>query len=98
MEERRKFNRWHLTEGRATVVECEGTKEKVSVVDVSAGGMKVFFAQPVYLGNVVYGKLDVLSDIRPFFIKGKITRVNKKDNRFETVVEFEQVSTLPLGN
>jgi len=98
MEERRKFNRWYIANGRTTVIECEGVKEKVAVLDVSAGGMKVFFSQPVNIGAIIYGKLDILSDIRPFFIKGKVTRVEEKDDRFETAIEFEQVTSLSIGH
>ncbi len=98
MDEKRKFNRWHIKDDKTTVVACEGNQQEVALIDVSAGGMKVNFPIPVNTGSIIYGKLDVLSEIRPFFVKGKVVRVEPKDSQFETAIEFEHVSTTPLGN
>ena len=65
-------------------------------MDVSAGGMKVSLSHPLDLGTIVYGKFKVLPQLGPFFVRGKVIRAKKKDNRFETAIEFKNVCTLEL--
>jgi len=98
MDEKRKFNRWQVDNHNNAVVACEGKDRKAELIDISAGGMKLALSDHLDLGAIIYSKLDVLSDIKPFFVKGKIIRIEQKEKNFEAVVEFDQVSTVPLGN
>jgi len=95
MEEKRKFNRWY-TQNKATI-SYEGVKNEVSLLDVSAGGMRFFSDQPLEIGSLIYGEFKVLSQLNPFFVKGRVIRTQQKDsNRWEIAVRFEKVSTLPF--
>ncbi|MCK4810291.1 MAG: PilZ domain-containing protein [Candidatus Omnitrophica bacterium] len=95
MEDKRRFNRLDLVQDGA-VVSCAGIEEKGKISDISRGGMKVFFSQPMEIGAVIHGQFRVLSDREPFFVKGIITRVVGVDNMWEVAVKFEKVSTIPL--
>lgn len=95
MEERRKFERLPKEREKA-VISFSGSREEAEVLDISTGGMKVFFSRPVEVGSVISGEFRVTPDIGPFYVKGRINRVVQKDDRWEVAVEFEKVSTYPI--
>ncbi len=98
MEERRKFNRWYLEEKEKAVISLADTenKEEVEVVDISAGGMRFFSSRPVEIGTTVYGEFKVLPNLGPYFIKGRVNRVEKrKEDAWEIAIQFEKVRTIP---
>jgi len=97
MDEKRQFNRWYVEGTRRVRISGEGMQEEATMIDVSAGGMKVTLSQALPPNATVYGEVEVLPQMRPFFIKGKVLRVNKKDNLFETGISFEKISTIPLA-
>ena len=97
MEEKRKFNRLYLETELKTTVSYSGLKEEVEISDISAAGMKVSFLKPLDVGTIVYGEFRVLPHLGPFFVKGKISRVIQKGENFETAIEFDKVSSLPLA-
>ena len=96
MVEHRKFSRLQKTAGSRSSVICSGLKEDVKVFDVSAGGMKVSFQRPVSVGEDIYGKISVVPEIGPFFVRGKVLRVVDRGGEWETAVQFEKVSTFPF--
>lgn len=96
IEEKRKFNRVHAGDKGSAIITCAGLREQVPVLDVSAGGMKIAFSRPVNVGAEVYGKLNVLPNIGPFFIRGRVVRTLESDGMWKSAIEFDKVSTIPL--
>jgi len=96
IEEKRRFNRVGIGERGTAVVTCGGLREQVQILDMSAGGMKISFSRPVNVGAEVTGKLNVLPNLGPFFIKGKVVRILETDGAWKSAVEFDKVSTIPL--
>lgn len=97
MEERRKYNRWYLDAGEEkAVVSWAGRQENVRIIDISAGGIKMAFYEPVEIGTTIFGEFKVLPHLGPFYIRGKVKRVTENEGIWEVVVEFEKVSSLPL--
>ena len=105
MEERRKFNRWYLKDEEKTDLILSGLKERIKVVDISAGGAKIISSQPLEVGKTVVGKLNLIpmnlpffmKEIGPYFIKGKVVRVEEANQGWKIALEFEKVSTTPLA-
>ncbi|OGS17585.1 MAG: hypothetical protein A2219_01085 [Elusimicrobia bacterium RIFOXYA2_FULL_50_26] len=93
MKDNRKANRWHPVENFSSDFFCNGVKDKVEVLDVSALGMRAFFSNPVTVGMETSGELDIPHNTIPFFVKGKIIRVRESSNRWETAVQFFKIST-----
>ena len=95
MDDKRRFNRLCLApEGIA--ISCADIEREGKILDISIGGMKAFFSQPVEMGTVINGQFRIFPNAGPFFVKGKVTRVVGIDNMWEAVVKFEKVSTIPL--
>ena len=105
MEERRKFNRWYLKEEEKTDLILSEFKEGVKVLDISAGGVKILSSQPLEVGKTVTGKLTLapmnlpffMKELGPYFIKGKVVRVEETNRGWKMVLKFEKVSTAPLA-
>ena len=96
MEEKRKSCRWNLEEKNKAVVSYGGQEEQVTILDISAGGMKFSFSHPLDIGSILYGKFRLPSNMGPFFIKGKVDRVFQDQHNWEVAVAFEKVSAVPL--
>ncbi len=94
--EHRRFNRVATEEQRTAVMTCSGLREQCRVMDLSAGGMRVVFSRPVNIGAEVYGKFHVLPTLGPFYVRGRIIRTLENNGAWESAVEFEKVSTIPL--
>ena len=105
MEEKRKFNRWYLKGEERTDLILSELKERIKVVDISAGGAKIISSQPLEIGRTVTGKLSLIpmnlpsfiKEIGPYFIKGKVVRVEETNQGWRIALEFEKVSTTPLA-
>jgi len=95
MERRRKFNRWHLEKGEKILITFSDREEEVSLLDISAGGMKISSSTPVEIGSVIYSEFKILPNLSPFFVRGKVVRLQEKEGSWEIAIEFEKVSTLP---
>jgi c-di-GMP-binding flagellar brake protein YcgR len=96
MEERRKFNRWRAETAERAAITYAGTKEEAEILDISAGGMRVFFPRFVDIGAVIYGEFKILPGRGPFFVRGKVIRAAEREGKWDLGIEFEKVSTLPL--
>jgi len=94
--ENRRFNRVESEQPGTAVVTCAGLREQVNVLDISAGGMKIKFSRPVNVGAEVYGKFHVLPNLGPFYVRGKIIRTLNLGGNWESAIEFDKVSTIPL--
>ncbi|OQX86347.1 MAG: hypothetical protein B6D55_06265 [Candidatus Omnitrophica bacterium 4484_70.2] len=105
MEEKRKFNRWYLKGEERTDLILSELKERIKVVDISAGGAKIISSQPLEVGKTVTGRLTLapinlpffMKEIGPYFIKGKVVRVEETEQGWRIALEFEKVSTTPLA-
>jgi len=105
MEEKRKFNRWYLKDEERTDLILSEFKEGIKVVDISAGGAKIISPQPLEVGKTVTGRLTLapinlpffMKEIGPYFIKGKVVRVEETEQGWRIALEFEKVSTTPLA-
>ncbi|MFH1767834.1 MAG: PilZ domain-containing protein [Candidatus Omnitrophota bacterium] len=97
MEEKRRFSRWGLDSSDKAYVDLEGRREEVQIIDISIKGMKVIANRPIGKDKEVTGEFKILPNIGSFFVKGKSVWAVQKDNLFESGIEFEKVSTLPLA-
>jgi len=95
MEEKRKFSRWGLDNERA-YIDLEGQKEEVQILDISIAGMRVIANRPIDKDRQVTGEFKILPNIGPFFVRGKVIWSTERDKNFESGIEFEKVSTIPL--
>lgn len=95
MDNKRKFNRWNLPEEKA-YINLEGKKEEIQILDISIGGMRAVTTSPVDKNQMVTGEFKILPNIGSFFVRGKVVWVARKDNNFETGIEFDKVSTIPI--
>jgi hypothetical protein len=96
MDEKRKFDRWSWQGKDKAVVCCDGSESQVNLLDVSTGGMKVCLSKSLGLGAAISGEFKILPQLGLFFVRGKVVREVKKGNIFETGIEFDKVSTVPL--
>ncbi len=95
MEDKRRFNRWGLEE--KAVIDLEGAKEEVKVLDVSIGGMRIVTNTPLDKEKIVTGEFKILPNVGPFFVKGKVIWSNPRGDTFESGIVFDKVSTIPLS-
>ena len=96
MEEKRKFNRLSVEKGKKILVEFNRNNEKVSLINISATGMKANFSRYLEIGTVIYATIPVLSAANLYYVKGNVIRIEKKEDIYETSIKFEVVSTRPL--
>jgi hypothetical protein len=96
MHERRRFSRLLSAENATSAVICGGVKEDARLMDVSAGGMRISLARQAAVGEDLYGKLKILPEIGPFFVKGRVLRVTEKESGWEAAVQFKSISTVPF--
>jgi hypothetical protein len=92
MDEKRRAKRWFTNGQNKGSVVCAGMKEDVNVVDVSTGGMKVACQRIPDIGSDVYGRLKLHPNIGPFYVQGKVLRVEQVDGIWNTAVEFNHIS------
>lgn len=98
MEEKRQFGRWNADRQKNALVSCGGVKEEASILDISAGGMRISFPKPLDVGSTVYGEFNLMGNLGPFFVRGKVDRVKELKGIWEVAVAFEKVSTIPIDN
>ena len=98
MDNRRTFNRWDVAGEEKMSVSCAGLDEKVDVLDISAGGMRISFPKPVEVGAVVRGEFTVIPKLGPYFIKGTVSRVTERDGAWEAAVEFNKIRAIPFSS
>jgi hypothetical protein len=67
-------------------------KEEVNVIDVSTGGMKVACQRVADIGSEIYGRLKLHPNIGPFYVQGKVLRVEQNGGIWNTAVEFSRIS------
>jgi len=96
MEERRRYVRWGVGERKSVVISYRGNKEHAIMLDISAGGMRIISSRPLDIGTSLYGEVEILTAMGPFFIIGRVERVNESSEGWEIAVVFEKVSTIPL--
>jgi hypothetical protein len=96
MLEHRKYQRFQCYRELKSHVLCSGMKEEAPVIDVCANGMKVSLSRITEIGADLYGKLHLLPESGPFFVRGKVTRVVEKEGKWETAIRFEKISTFPF--
>jgi hypothetical protein len=92
----RSVNRWYLDREEKAVVSCSGEREEATIIDIGAGGMKVSLCRSLGVGAIVYGEFKILPQLGPFFVRGKVVRVDQKSGLWETSVSFDKVSSIPL--
>jgi len=105
MEERRKFNRWYLSEKEDIELILSESNERVKVLDLSAGGAKILSSSFMDVGKTLKGKLKLSSlnfpffikEIGPYFVEGEVTRAEKEDAGWKIALKFNKVSTLPFS-
>ncbi len=95
MDEKRKFSRCDLSE--KTHLSLKDRKEDVEIQDLSTGGMRVVTKHALDKEESFSGEFKVLSNIAPFFVKGKVIWSTQKGNIFESGLAFSKVSTIPLA-
>lgn len=95
MSEKRKFNRWDLEQEKA-FINMNGDQKEVEILDISIGGMRIETDAAVNQDSEVTGEFRVLPNIGSFFVKGKVVWVVKSAHGFESGIQFEKVSTVPL--
>lgn len=98
MNNRRRFNRWDLEDDKSAAVTTLDFTEDAKLLDISAGGMRVGFSRPVKMGSIIQGEFNILPNMRPFYGRGEVTRVEQKEKIWEVAVRFDKVSTLPMGS
>ena len=87
-----------MVEGdKKAVVSCNGFKEEVDLLDISAGGMRVAFPKAVDIGTSVSGEFQLLPNVGPYFVKGKVNSSKETEGAWEVAVQFDSISTVPLG-
>lgn len=96
MDEKRKFNRLSVEKGKKILIEFEGHREHIPLIDISATGMKFNSSHPIDTGILIYAKIPILPNANIYYIKGNVIRVDQKEDYFEISVKFEIVSTQPL--
>ena len=97
MEEKRHYSRWITDPSKKTTISYSGTKEEANILDMSAGGMRVSFAKRLDEGAAVEGVFNVIDNVGPFFVKGKVSRVTAKGDKYETAIVFEKVKVITEG-
>ncbi|MCM8773905.1 MAG: PilZ domain-containing protein [Candidatus Omnitrophica bacterium] len=95
-EEKRKFERWNL-ENENTQFDYKGRKEEMRILDISVRGMKILTNSPLEKFTSINCEFRILPNTAPFFVKGKVIWTAPKDSGFESGIEFEKVSTIPLN-
>lgn len=98
MDDQRKFVRWNVNNGTRAIISRDGMQEEVELLDVSAGGMKVSFPKSVSENTSVQGQFRILPQLGPFFVRGKVKRVEERNGAWLASVVFDQVRTIPLTN
>ena len=96
MNEKRQFNRWGSGEEKA-YIDVAGKKKEVEILDISIGGMRIITTYPIDKNREVTGEFKILPNIGSFFVKGKVVWVTKKENNFESGIQFDKVSTIPIN-
>jgi hypothetical protein len=93
MQERRKFNRWNAEGNKNVVVSCSGQKAEAKLMDVSASGMRITLPHSLEVGASVSGELRIIPGTSPFFVAGKVNRVQEIGGNWELAVFFDKVGT-----
>jgi hypothetical protein len=97
MDEGRRFNRVCFQEHRKGTILYADQRDEVNILDLSAGGMRIASYRPIPLGEDISGEFRVLPQGGPFFVRGRVTRITENNGAWEAVVQFDRVSTIPLG-
>lgn len=72
-----------------------GAREQVTILDISAVGMKAFFLNPVRIGTTVSGKLEIPYSLSRFYVEGEVTRVRLFGGAWEIAIRFDKIRTCP---
>jgi hypothetical protein len=91
MSERRKTSRWYTNGQNKGAVVCGGERNDVDVIDVSTGGMRVACPHIVTPGSEIFGRLKLHPSIGPFYVQGKILRVEFSDGLWKAAVQFSRI-------
>lgn len=93
MDERRKAHRWHPHQDTVSTVMYAGKKEEVSITDISMHGMKIMYSHPVETGEDLFGRILILPEVDPFFVRGKVVRVERNGEGWKVSISFDKVRT-----
>jgi len=96
MVDKRQYNRCDSSQDRA-YIDLSGKKEEVEILDISIGGMRVISNYPIVRDVEVTGEFKILPSVGSFFVKGKVVWVTEKDDNFESGIQFDKVSTIPIS-
>lgn len=96
MAEKRRFNRWYANKEKDALISSGQIKEKVKILDIGAGGMKVSLSQPISIGSIIQGEFKILPHLGVFFVKGRVTRIEEKEGVWEAAIEFEKISSAKI--
>ena len=91
MEERRRSNRWQPQLKCTSTIRHDGIEEDVQIVNVSSGGMKATFSNPLSIGVELHGRLKILPDSEALFVKGTVLRVEARGDMWDAAVRFDNV-------
>lgn len=91
MQERRKTMRWYTNGQNRGAVVCGGERKDVDVVDVSTGGMRIACPHLVTTGSEVFGRLKLHPSIGPFYVRGKVLRVEYVNGLWNAAVQFSKI-------
>jgi hypothetical protein len=95
MEDKRLFNRlFREGEDQAVFRRRDNGQGVGSIIDLSAGGMRVALRDEVNVGEELYGHFQVLD--MPYYVRGKVNRVAAQGNDWEVAIAFEKVSSIPI--
>ncbi len=91
MGEKRRVMRRVIQPGYADDFIVNNKRQKVRVLDVGPGGMRVLLPEYAGPGSEVFCKIDIYPDITPFYVKGKILRIQVTRDKWEAAVKFDMV-------
>ncbi|MCX7927468.1 MAG: PilZ domain-containing protein [Candidatus Omnitrophica bacterium] len=97
MQEKRKHPR--LSTRQDTHFFNSAIKEKIELLDISLGGMRILSSRQLALGMSVEGQFSIIPNSRPFYIKGIVTWLKPSGLRnacYEIGIKFTDISTIPL--
>ncbi len=69
-----------------------GPPKKGYTKDLSAGGIKAVFEEPLLVGQRVLVRIDLEDDLGPMIVEGRIVRVDAREGVIEHGVEFLNLS------
>ena len=100
MVEKRRFGRLPAKE-KVFLRKEEDLQQKVLLLDVSLGGMRILLDNKIDVGSPISGQFEIIPNLGHFYIQGEVIWVkptvdNPKHSGFEVGIKFTKVSTIPF--